>query len=182
MSWKPELEELAERQRLAEKMGGDEKVSRQHGRGKLDARARISGIVDDLTELYKNRQFEKQLGAQDEGMRLALNFTREIKLIASEDRTEDSMWFGVMGQPPVRTVFEKALGLPESFASIDLDAQLRTFRKRASDILGTAQVSQFSDPERVDDLLLHFFARTGNGSQAQSYSSASIALTLLQGY
>ncbi len=47
MSWKPELEELAERQRLAEKMGGEEKVSRQHGRGKLDARARIAGIVDE---------------------------------------------------------------------------------------------------------------------------------------
>jgi acetyl-CoA carboxylase carboxyltransferase component len=47
MSWKPELEELAERRRLAEKMGGDEKVSRQHGRGKLDARARIAGIVDE---------------------------------------------------------------------------------------------------------------------------------------
>lgn len=47
MTWKPELEELAERQRLAEKMGGEEKVSRQHGRGKLDARARIAGIVDE---------------------------------------------------------------------------------------------------------------------------------------
>ncbi|MGB5723277.1 MAG: carboxyl transferase domain-containing protein [Parasphingorhabdus sp.] len=47
MSWKPELDELAERQRLAEKMGGEEKVSRQHGRGKLDARARIAGIVDE---------------------------------------------------------------------------------------------------------------------------------------
>ena len=47
MSWKPELEELAERRRLAEKMGGEEKVSRQHGRGKLDARARIAGIVDE---------------------------------------------------------------------------------------------------------------------------------------
>jgi len=47
MTWKPELEELAERQRLAEKMGGEDKVERQHGRGKLDARARIAGIVDE---------------------------------------------------------------------------------------------------------------------------------------
>ena len=47
MTWKPELEELAERRRLAEKMGGEEKVSRQHGRGKLDARARIARIVDE---------------------------------------------------------------------------------------------------------------------------------------
>lgn len=47
MTWKPELEELAARQRLAEKMGGAEKVARQHGRGKLDARQRIAGIVDE---------------------------------------------------------------------------------------------------------------------------------------
>lgn len=46
MTWKPEIDELRERERLAEKMGGEEKVSRQHGRGKLDARARIAGIVD----------------------------------------------------------------------------------------------------------------------------------------
>lgn len=47
MTWKPEIEELHERERLAEKMGGEEKISRQHGRGKLDARARIAGIVDE---------------------------------------------------------------------------------------------------------------------------------------
>ncbi len=47
MTWQPELEELAERRRLAEKMGGEEKVARQHGRGKLDARARIAGLVDE---------------------------------------------------------------------------------------------------------------------------------------
>src|SRR3546814_17624938 len=27
-------------------MGGEEKVARQHGRGKVDARARLAGIVD----------------------------------------------------------------------------------------------------------------------------------------
>ena len=47
MSWDTELEELAARRRLAEKMGGEEKVARQHGRGKLDARARIAGLVDE---------------------------------------------------------------------------------------------------------------------------------------
>jgi propionyl-CoA carboxylase beta chain len=46
MSWKPEIEELRQREMLAEKMGGEEKVARQHGRGKLDARARIAGLVD----------------------------------------------------------------------------------------------------------------------------------------
>ncbi len=47
MTWKPELDELETRRRLAEKMGGAEKVARQYGRGKMDARARIAGLVDD---------------------------------------------------------------------------------------------------------------------------------------
>lgn len=46
MTWKPEVEELRTRRKLAEQMGGPEKVARQHSRGKLDARARIKGLVD----------------------------------------------------------------------------------------------------------------------------------------
>ena len=46
MSWEPELEQLRRRRELAERMGGPEKVARQHARGKLDARARIAALVD----------------------------------------------------------------------------------------------------------------------------------------
>jgi propionyl-CoA carboxylase beta chain len=46
MSWEREVEELARRRRLAERMGGAETVARQHSRGKLDARQRIAGLVD----------------------------------------------------------------------------------------------------------------------------------------
>ena len=46
MSWKKEIEELGQRRAMAEKMGGEEKVARQHGRGKMDARARLAAIVD----------------------------------------------------------------------------------------------------------------------------------------
>ncbi len=46
MTWDKELEELRLRQSFAEQMGGEEKVARQHARGKLDARQRIAGIVD----------------------------------------------------------------------------------------------------------------------------------------
>ena len=46
MGWDREIEELRRRQAMAEAMGGAEKVARQHGRGKLDARARIAALVD----------------------------------------------------------------------------------------------------------------------------------------
>lgn len=46
MSWAREVEELRRREALAERMGGAEKVARQHARGKMDARERIAALVD----------------------------------------------------------------------------------------------------------------------------------------
>ena len=46
MSWEKDIEELRRREALAEKMGGPDKVGRQHERGKLDARERIRRLVD----------------------------------------------------------------------------------------------------------------------------------------
>lgn len=46
MTWQNEIDELNRRRALAENMGGAEKVARQHGRGKMDARARIDGLLD----------------------------------------------------------------------------------------------------------------------------------------
>ena len=45
-NWEPELEELRRREDLVERMGGPEKVARQHERGKLDVRQRIEALVD----------------------------------------------------------------------------------------------------------------------------------------
>ena len=45
--WDPELEELHFRETLAERMGGQEKVTRQHDRGKLDIRQRLDLLLDD---------------------------------------------------------------------------------------------------------------------------------------
>ena len=47
VSWASELEELRRREKLAEQMGGKDKLARQHGRGKMDARARIAALVDE---------------------------------------------------------------------------------------------------------------------------------------
>jgi len=47
MTWAKELEELRAREALAEAMGGADKVARQHGRGKMDARARLAALCDE---------------------------------------------------------------------------------------------------------------------------------------
>lgn len=44
--WAPELEELAQRRRMAAAMGGAESVERQHAQGRLTVRERIDALVD----------------------------------------------------------------------------------------------------------------------------------------
>jgi acetyl-CoA carboxylase carboxyltransferase component len=46
MSWQKELDELARRRELAARMGGEERVARQHAAGKLTVRERIERLVD----------------------------------------------------------------------------------------------------------------------------------------
>jgi acetyl-CoA carboxylase carboxyltransferase component len=46
MSWKEELDELARRKRIAEQMGGPDKVKRQHDNQKLTVRERIDRLLD----------------------------------------------------------------------------------------------------------------------------------------
>src|ERR687884_678098 len=47
MSWEPELEELRRREELARRMGGEERVERQHTSGRLTVRERIDRLFDD---------------------------------------------------------------------------------------------------------------------------------------
>jgi acetyl-CoA carboxylase carboxyltransferase component len=46
MSWKAEVDELHKREALARRMGGPEKVKRQHDGGKLTVRERIDALLD----------------------------------------------------------------------------------------------------------------------------------------
>jgi acetyl-CoA carboxylase carboxyltransferase component len=49
MGWEKEIEELHLRAELAYRMGGEDKVARQHKFGKLTVRERIAGIVDETS-------------------------------------------------------------------------------------------------------------------------------------
>jgi acetyl-CoA carboxylase carboxyltransferase component len=46
MTWQPELDELRRREEMARRMGGADKVKRQHDGGRLTVRERIDGVLD----------------------------------------------------------------------------------------------------------------------------------------
>ncbi|NUP66803.1 MAG: methylmalonyl-CoA carboxyltransferase [Nonomuraea sp.] len=49
--WEPELAELERRKRLAERMGGAERVGRQHATGRLTIRERLAALTDEWREV-----------------------------------------------------------------------------------------------------------------------------------
>ncbi len=143
-------------------------------------RTQLSGFADEILGAYKSRQFEKAVGEQNGDLRLALNAERELAKISVRPISDDAKWFTVMGSAPLRQVFEKALGLPSSFAALDLDQQLTTFKDKAGKLLGDSGIAQFSDPDAREKLLRQFLIRSDAAAIGISSAAGSVALQLLQ--
>ncbi|WP_050526132.1 DUF1217 domain-containing protein [Pseudorhodobacter aquimaris] len=139
------------------------------------------GFADKILTAYQDRQFETAVGEQDEDLRFALNAERELAVLAAKDNSDDTKWYSIMGNEPLRQVFEKALGLPSSFATLDLDMQLSTLKAKTQKTFGDSGVAQFADAENLDALIKRFLIRSEALASFSSTSSGSIALTLLQG-
>lgn len=136
-------------------------------------------FAERMIDRYQTRQFEVAVGTQNDSMRLALTAVRELEALATGAGSDNARWFSVMGNPPLRQVFETALGLPASFGRIDIDRQLDVLRDKTDRALGGGEISQFTDPEKREDLVRLFLLRSEMRNSPAS-ASASAALTLLQ--
>ena len=139
-------------------------------------RAKMEAIVQQ----WRSSQFEIAVGEQDDTMRIALYAQRELNALATRATSDETKWFTIMGEPPLRTLFETALGLPSAFAQLDIDKQLEILRDRTRAATGDDSVAQFATQEKRDRLLALYFARSSANSLAVGTSPASVALSLLQ--
>lgn len=139
----------------------------------------ISTFGAEITERYRTQEFEVAVGQQNEAMRLALNADRELVDIATSDVSEDTKWFRILGNPPLRTVFETALGLPSGFAQLDIERQLEIFKEKSADNLDISDVSSLVDDAVREDVIRTYLLRD-QVSAISSISSGTIALSLLQ--
>lgn len=158
-----------------------QKFSKAFGFGPGELRK--TGLQTNMAEIVRLSNleaFEESVGEQDETMRIALYAERELQALANEPIGDDAKWFSVMGLPPLRQMFETALGLPSSFGQIDLDKQLGVFRDKLLAATGSSEVSQFSDRAAIEQLTNRYLARAQINEFNASSSSSSIALALLQ--
>lgn len=137
-------------------------------------------LGDRISESYLQREFERRVGETDENLRLALNARRELEQMSGRDSSDRTLWFEVLGNPPLRKVFEGAFGFGNSYGKLPIDRQLEEFTKASDRFLGSAAFADLTSDEGVDRLIRNFLAR----SQLQTSSVQnrySAALTLLAG-
>ncbi len=114
------------------------------------------GFAEQVSELYTTRQFEIEIGESDQNMRLALALERELQTVADAGGSEDAQWYGILGSPPLKTVFETALGLPSSFGQLDVDRQVEEMKERSFAAFGTTHPADFLEAGKLDEFRNRF--------------------------
>jgi hypothetical protein len=151
------------------------------GLGKDQVRGNLlSGFADKIVAKFETAQFEAAVGNVDGDLRVALYLRREVAEVAGSDMSERAKLFTVLGDPALRTGFEKALRLPDAFASLDIDRQVDILEEKLGKAFGEGTISQFSDPERSETLIQRFLLQSEVSRFAFVSSPAATALTLLR--
>lgn len=143
-------------------------------------RTKLHYFAEETIARFEAQAFEVAVGNQDDTMRVALYGERVLQEMAIEDKSENALWYNIMGEPPLRKLFEGALGLPKGIGTVDVERQLGYFKDRALRMFGDDSVAQFSDPEKREKLVTTYMARAQIDQNAGAFSAASAALQLLQ--
>ena len=137
-----------------------------------------AAILDD----YRAQRFQVSVGETDTTLRLTLGLEGALALAnGNPTATNDTRWFNVMANPSLRSVFETALDLPESFGTLDLDRQLKDFKVRSLALFGTDQIADFAETDLLQRLQNRFLAGSEirAATSGAGTSSGANALTLL---
>lgn len=133
----------------------------------------------ELVSKFKRASFEEAVGEQDNSLRLGLYTDRTLDEITVGSGSNNAKWYRILASPPMRKVFETALGLPSSFGNLDLDRQLSDIKTKMKTTFGTDQIDDLQDTDLKTKLTERFLLREQVKNSA-SYNPMSTALTLLQ--
>lgn len=142
-----------------------------------------TGDAERMANLVRQNRlqtFEVAVGEVDETMRIAMYGERTIEELANSESEDEVKWLRILGQPPLRTLFETALGLPTGFGQVDIDKQADILSDRTRTAIGGTEVSQFAKPEARNKLVSLFLARSQIAAVGDPASTNAIALQLLQ--
>ncbi len=151
----------------------------------LDGLSRFVGILPTtakaISDSYVQQAFSVAVGETQPNLRLALNAESEFERLAALEVSEDAKWFLLMGNPPLRSVVETALGLPNSFGQLDIDKQLDVFKEKSQTTFGANTIDDLAADDLRAKVVDRFLLRE-QLNQRQSMSAQNIALQLLSNF
>ncbi len=115
------------------------------------------------TQQYIQQVMEQDAGSQNEGVRLALYFTRKASSIKTP--------FQILADKALTQVVQTALGLPPTISAADIDAQAKMLSNKIN-------FSDFQDPKKVTQFAERF-AAMWDMNNAQDGSNNSPAQILI---
>ena len=121
-----------------------------------------TGAEDRTQQNYLEQTLETQQGESNDGVRLALYFSRKAPDITS--------LYGILGDKALFQVITTTFSLPSGISSMDVAKQADVLKKFVN-------LDDFQDPKKVDKLLKRFTAMY----DLKNSSSSSPALTILTG-
>ncbi len=137
--------------------------------------------IDEIVRDFDRRSFEVAVGDVDSDLRLSLNFEGRIGELLEGTTSEDAGLFRILGDVPIRTVLETALGLPDDLRRLPIDQQASVLKDRLFDRFNISDLSQLAQPEIIQSVVERFHALRGLSNGTVSSGSANIALTILSG-
>lgn len=137
-------------------------------------------FAERMIAQYIDREFERRVGEGDQNLRLALNAQRELRQMAGRNSSDNTLWYEVMGNPPLRKVFEQAFGFSSAYGKLPIDRQLAEFTSKAEAVLGSSSFDNIATEAGINKLVQTFLLRSqlSDGGASSPYATA---LTLLRG-
>lgn len=123
-----------------------------------------SAVVEKIAQLYTQAAFEDSLSATSETLRQAVYAKRMLPQVTS--------WYSVMADTNLSAVVRGVLGLPDSFARLDVDQQKAALEKRMD-------IADFKDATKLARMLDRYVAQS-SVAEAKALASASGVSTLVQ--
>lgn len=161
---------------LASKLGDKRyaELAEAFGFGTFETpRSKLSDFPDEILEKYRIQRFETAVGEVNSSFRIALYAEHAVPELASSGSHDRTNWYKVVGSEPLRNLFQTAFGLPASFGRLDVDQQVSTLRGKAKAMFGASELSQFSQPEKLDRLLKQYLIRAELSEGLNGLSSRS---------
>lgn len=100
-----------------------------------------SASTDTVVNAYLEQSIEDDLGATDQGVQLALYFTRTASSVSSA--------YGILADSALWKVVQTVYGLPASLSGMDTDMQKKIVDAKVD-------VADFQDPDKVAALMRRF--------------------------